>query len=89
MTDAPTSEAPFKSDVAPVPTVREQKDSDVHIGIAKPLADESIANGGYGMALGLFVPIMLVMCLVVWVFYAYRNPHTKSGQLLIQVSVGI
>ncbi|XP_037027633.1 plexin domain-containing protein 2 isoform X2 [Bradysia coprophila] len=65
----------------PVPNVRDTKDNDVHISNAEPLADES---AGVSMALGLFVPIILVMTLVLWVFYAYRNPHTKSGQLLIQ-----
>lgn len=35
--------------------------------------------------LGILLPIIVVMTLVMWVFYAYRNPHTKSGQLLIQV----
>ncbi|XP_004536674.1 plexin domain-containing protein 2 [Ceratitis capitata] len=37
-----------------------------------------------GLALGFMVPICLVLTLMLWVFYAYRNPHTKSGQLLIQ-----
>lgn len=60
----------------------ETKDNGVHISNAEPLAND--VNGGVGMALGLFVPIILVMTLVLWVFYAYRNPHTKSGQLLIQ-----
>ncbi|XP_055302223.1 plexin domain-containing protein 2 isoform X2 [Sitodiplosis mosellana] len=35
-------------------------------------------------ALGILLPIIVVASLVMWVFYAYRNPHTKSGQLLIQ-----
>ncbi|XP_067638787.1 plexin domain-containing protein 2 isoform X2 [Eurosta solidaginis] len=37
-----------------------------------------------GIALGFLVPICLVITMMLWVFYAYRNPHTKSGQLLIQ-----
>lgn len=36
----------------------------------------------------LLVTMMVICCLVVtcggWVLYAYRNPHTKSGQLLIR-----
>lgn len=35
--------------------------------------------------LGILLPIVVMASLVMWVFYAYRNPHTKSGQLLIQV----
>lgn len=58
--------------------------NDSHIKSAEPLAHEE--NGGMGLVIGLFIPILLVFTLVVWVFYAYRNPHTKSGQLLIQVS---
>jgi len=30
--------------------------------------------------------IVLVAGLGVWVLYAYRNPHTASGQFLIRVS---
>lgn len=52
--------------------------------LAEPLAHDSA--GGFGMVLGLFIPIILIMTLMIWIFYAYRNPHTKSGQLLIQVS---
>lgn len=37
---------------------------------------------------------MMVICGILlgcgcWVLYAYRNPHTKSGQLLIRVSIAI
>lgn len=58
-------------------------DSGVHIqSAAHPYSNDD--KGSVGMALGVFIPIALVLCLAVWVFYAYRNPHTKSGQLLIQ-----
>lgn len=71
---------------APATSVRAQNDNDVQISSAQePLAQDD--GTGVGMALGLFVPLIMVMCLVLWVFYAYRNPHTKSGQLLIQVSL--
>lgn len=35
---------------------------------------------------GIMLPMVVVLSMIMWVFYAYRNPHTKSGQLLIQVS---
>lgn len=35
---------------------------------------------------GILLPMVVVLSMIMWVFYAYRNPHTKSGQLLIQVS---
>ncbi|XP_017129892.1 plexin domain-containing protein 2 isoform X1 [Drosophila elegans] len=41
-------------------------------------------NKSVGMAFGFMVPICLVFAVTLWLFYAYRNPHTKSGQLLIQ-----
>lgn len=36
--------------------------------------------------LGFFLPISFVVCVSLWLLYAYRHPHSKSGQLLIQVS---
>lgn len=42
--------------------------------------------GNVSIAFSFFMPIVLVSLLAFWVLYAYRNPHTKSGQLLIQVS---
>lgn len=38
-----------------------------------------------GLALGFTLPICMLLMVSLWVLYAYRNPHTKSGQLLIQV----
>ncbi|XP_055844691.1 plexin domain-containing protein 2 isoform X2 [Episyrphus balteatus] len=56
--------------------------------INKAATNFSTADGGdvhsMGVVLGFIVPICLVITLLVWVLYAYRNPHTKSGQLLIQ-----
>lgn len=42
-------------------------------------------KGGMGTAMGVLIPFGLVFLAVGWVMYAYRNPHTKSGQFLIQV----
>lgn len=42
-------------------------------------------KGGMGTVLGVLIPFGLVFLAVGWVMYAYRNPHTKSGQFLIQV----
>uniref|UniRef100_A0A6B2ECC5 Putative extracellular protein tem7 n=1 Tax=Phlebotomus kandelakii TaxID=1109342 RepID=A0A6B2ECC5_9DIPT len=41
-------------------------------------------SGGVGTVLGFLIPVILILSGVLWVFYAYRNPHTKSGQFLIQ-----
>jgi hypothetical protein len=41
---------------------------------------------GISGIIGILFTIALVTGLGVWVLYAYRNPHTASGQLLIRVS---
>ncbi|XP_039497107.1 plexin domain-containing protein 2 isoform X1 [Drosophila santomea] len=61
--------------------------SDVHRDGKVGNADLSKAepdNKNVGVAFGFMVPICLVFAVTLWLFYAYRNPHTKSGQLLIQ-----
>ncbi|XP_017066979.1 plexin domain-containing protein 2 isoform X2 [Drosophila eugracilis] len=61
--------------------------SDVHtdskVGNAE-LSQAGADNKNVGVAFGFMVPICLVFAVTLWLFYAYRNPHTKSGQLLIQ-----
>lgn len=72
-------------DNSPTGKVRanEYNSGDVRISSSGMQEEQTI---GVGMFLGVFLPILLISCLAVWIFYAYRNPHTKSGQLLIQVS---
>ncbi|KAH8325341.1 hypothetical protein KR067_000922 [Drosophila pandora] len=48
------------------------------------LSQAGAENKSVGVAFGFMVPICLVFAVTLWLFYAYRNPHTKSGQLLIQ-----
>ena len=48
-------------------------------------SDEDVEGGGVGTVMGVLIPFGLVFLAVGWLMYAYRNPHTKSGQLLIQV----
>lgn len=48
-------------------------------------AVQTADNKKVGVAFGFMVPICLVCAITLWLFYAYRNPHTRSGQLLIQV----
>ncbi|XP_016942366.2 plexin domain-containing protein 2 isoform X1 [Drosophila suzukii] len=56
---------------------------DGKIGTAD-LSHAEAENKSVGVAFGFMVPICLVFAVTLWLFYAYRNPHTKSGQLLIQ-----
>ncbi|XP_053623691.1 plexin domain-containing protein 2 [Plodia interpunctella] len=41
-------------------------------------------HSGVGGVIAGFVVVALVMSLVAWTVYAFRNPHTRSGQLLIK-----
>lgn len=48
------------------------------------------SNGQVRMGASGIVTILLMIAIVtglgIWVLYAYRNPHTTSGQILIRVS---
>lgn len=48
--------------------------------------DKPVKMGVSGIIAIIFI-ITLVSGLVAWVFYAYMNPHTTSGQILIRVSI--
>ncbi|KAM7346509.1 plexin domain containing lethal (1) G0289 isoform 2-T2 [Cochliomyia hominivorax] len=66
-------------------TPLEKSNADFHTGTQmKSMVDESAERKSMGVTLGIFVPICLVSCALLWILYAYRNPHTRSGQLLIQ-----
>lgn len=56
--------------------------------VVRPKMEEPSAEevGNVSVAFSFFLPVVLVSMLAMWVLYAYRNPHTKSGQFLIQVS---
>jgi hypothetical protein len=53
-------------------------------GVSKAALEEHAEPKNMNVALGVLLPISFVMIVLMWVLYAYRNPHTKSGQLLIQ-----
>ncbi|KAL5275027.1 PLXDC2 family protein [Megaselia abdita] len=40
----------------------------------------------FNLILGIIIPVAMVITVLIWILYAFRNPHTKSGQLLIQVN---
>lgn len=42
-------------------------------------------DGGFSGLLAILFLIGMISGLTLWVFYAYRNPHTTSGQILIRV----
>lgn len=44
------------------------------------------SSTGHG-ALAALIPLCLIVAIAGWLLYAYRNPHTKSGQMLIRVSL--
>lgn len=49
-------------------------------------ANEPVKMGTSGVTATIFL-IVLASGLAAWVTYAYRNPHSTSGQILIRVSV--
>lgn len=57
------------------------------VGAEPIVGGKNEESASFGMVIGVLMPIVLIMSSIVWVFYAYRNPHTKSGQLLIQVNI--
>lgn len=59
--------------------------SDVDLPRAIPIgpSHDSEKMGFSGILATLFV-IAAVVAMGIWVFYAYRNPHTTSGQMLIR-----
>lgn len=42
------------------------------------------AHSSLGGAVAAFISITLICAAVSWIFYAFKNPHTRSGQLLIK-----
>lgn len=42
-------------------------------------------NMGVSGIIGILLVIALVVGLAAWAAYAYRNPHSASGQMLIRV----
>lgn len=44
-------------------------------------------NMGVSGIIGILLVVGLVVGLVAWAGYAYRNPHSASGQMLIRVRI--
>lgn len=51
-------------------------------------ANVPVKMGTSGVTATIFL-IVLASGLAAWVTYAYRNPHSTSGQILIRVSIGL
>lgn len=50
-------------------------------------SDEQHVKMGVSGIIAIIFIITLISGLAAWVFYAYMNPHTTSGQILIRVKV--
>ncbi|XP_017002319.2 plexin domain-containing protein 2 isoform X2 [Drosophila takahashii] len=88
---APVTEPNVISTRAPHATGQAKPDAEAASGVHTDgkignaeLSHAEAENKNVGVAFGFMVPICLVFAVTLWLFYAYRNPHTKSGQLLIQ-----
>ncbi|XP_075990445.1 plexin domain containing lethal (1) G0289 [Anticarsia gemmatalis] len=42
------------------------------------------ARSTIGGVVGAFLAVSLVCCAAAWILYAFKNPHTRSGQILIK-----
>jgi len=53
-----------------------------------PLQDKDKGNGSYVIILVLVLSfvVIIIVAMLGWVFYAYRNPTTRSGQTLIKAT---
>ncbi|XP_053674034.1 plexin domain-containing protein 2 [Anopheles nili] len=56
------------------------------ISKAKSYHTADIHESSHGLLVSLLIVIMILFSSGCWVLYAYRNPHTKSGQLLIRIA---
>lgn len=85
-----TTEADCPSPNLPVPSHTNTAQSSLPAAGAPRVQDDRTDEhdedkGHMGTAMGILIPFGLVVLAVGWIMYAYRNPHTKSGQFLIQV----
>lgn len=65
---------------------------DNHFSYSQMVRDNTSSEGkhvkmGVSGIIAIIFIITLISGLAAWVFYAYMNPHTTSGQILIRVSV--
>ncbi|XP_023938012.2 plexin domain-containing protein 2 [Bicyclus anynana] len=54
------------------------------VAAGEPAPEAPPASSSAGGVVGAFVAVALVCSLAAWVLYAFKNPHTRSGQLLIK-----
>ncbi|KAH8272120.1 hypothetical protein KR044_002818 [Drosophila immigrans] len=81
---SPTTPAAAAATESPVSSTQSSVSSAAAKEKSEHLDAISPENKNVGVAFGFMVPICLVFAVTLWLFYAYRNPHTRSGQLLIQ-----
>ncbi|GFX64903.1 plexin domain-containing protein 2 [Trichonephila clavipes] len=78
----PKSDHPFEtSTITHVPYKPGQNDDGA--STSARVAEES-SSMGVGTVVAVLLILAIVMGGLVWVGYAYKNPHTSSGQLLIR-----
>ncbi|KAI8431204.1 hypothetical protein MSG28_001242 [Choristoneura fumiferana] len=54
------------------------------LAVRAPAAPPAPAPSPIGAAVSAFAVIALVAALAAWLVYAFKNPHTRSGQMLIK-----
>lgn len=90
--NSPYHETVVKTDTAintvkPItPTIETLNASIAATGTLDSAKFKGEATGGSSMAgaVAAFITIMIICSIAGWVLYAFRNPHTRSGQFLIK-----
>lgn len=70
---------------APLPEVPSEKTSMSVAGVAPAQMPVTGAHSPVGGVVAAFVAVALICSAGAWALYAFKNPHTRSGQLLIKV----
>ncbi|GIY76625.1 plexin domain-containing protein 1 [Caerostris extrusa] len=79
----PKSDHPFETSSIPHMPYKPGQMSDDGASTSARVAEES-SSMGVGSVIAVLLILAMVMGGLVWVGYAYKNPHTSSGQLLIR-----
>lgn len=61
-------------------------EDDNHISAGQVMYQPQKANANVSGIVAIVFLVAMASLFSMWVLYAYRNPHTTSGQMLIRVS---
>lgn len=56
-------------------------------GSAEGGPTQSSSKASFSGVMAIFLLLALVASIAIWILYAYKNPHSTSGQILIKVNI--